>query len=298
MFYKPWSINHSDALGVNSDDSDGWIATWHEFKQTEYAKNHLPQSILNNVTYVTLSENEESLNTVSDNTLQNENTQLDWMKLQAISTINKVDINTLAHNYDWSLDRANYSTNELEELSSWLRNKKKLQEESNHINYNIRNPEFDTSLLNERQRFAFNIIIRNFSKRQLLFRLEGVAGTGKSYVIDAIRDQLSNQCIVSAANGVSANNINGTTLHSILLLPISQSIKPLDGLKLRTLEDRFKGVKLLIIDEFSTIGLRFLLKIDQRLRQATGNLSKIFGGLSILLSGDMAQLPPGKTLML
>ena len=48
----------------------------------------------------------------------------------------------------------------------------------------------------------------------------------------------------------------------------------------------------LIIDEMSMIGLRMLAWIDKRLRQATGHLDTPLGGVSVILFGDFAQLPP------
>lgn len=40
------------------------------------------------------------------------------------------------------------------------------------------------------------------------------------------------------------------------------------------------------------VGFRLLAQIDKRLRQATGRISEPFGGVSIILVGDILQLPP------
>jgi len=47
-----------------------------------------------------------------------------------------------------------------------------------------------------------------------------------------------------------------------------------------------------IIDEYSVIGQRMMGCIDSRCRQATGLLNEPFGRLSLILTGDIAQLPP------
>ena len=47
----------------------------------------------------------------------------------------------------------------------------------------------------------------------------------------------------------------------------------------------------MIIDEFFVIGLRMLAWIDKRLRQASGLMNTVFRGYSIIMVGDIAQLP-------
>ena len=67
----------------------------------------------------------------------------------------------------------------------------------------------------------------------------------------------------------------------------------LKGDLLNTLQQNFRSIKYIIIDEMSMIGRRMFGKIDQRLRQAFPNGSgKIFGGCSVILFGDFGQLPP------
>lgn len=52
-------------------------------------------------------------------------------------------------------------------------------------------------------------------------------------------------------------------------------------------QERFTLPSYLIIDEYSMVGLRMLCRIDRRLRQATGHLQEPFGGVNILLVGDI-----------
>lgn len=112
-------------------------------------------------------------------------------------------------------------------------------------------------------------------------------------MINALRSLLNDCCIVSSYFGIAAYNINGITLHSLLKLPIRGMNKcDLKGPTLNKLQLRFSGIKYLIIDEFSVIGQNMLGWIDRRLRQASGLLDEIFGGFSVILVGDLAQLPP------
>ena len=66
---------------------------------------------------------------------------------------------------------------------------------------------------------------------------------------------------------------------------------PLENQKLADLQNDFKNIEFLIIDEFSMLSQVMLGKIDSRLRQAKNN-NLFFGGLSVMLIGDPGQLLP------
>ena len=70
------------------------------------------------------------------------------------------------------------------------------------------------------------------------------------------------------------------------------SKKDLSGQSLHTLQDNLLSVEYIIIDEYSMLGQRTIGWIDRRCRQATGLKDSLFGGKSIILIGDPAQLPP------
>ena len=75
------------------------------------------------------------------------------------------------------------------------------------------------------QNIAYNII-RSHSeditrdKESLCLILIGEAGTGKSYLIDAIHALLNNTCAITETTGKDAYNIEGVTIHSLLKLPV------------------------------------------------------------------------------
>ena len=113
------------------------------------------------------------------------------------------------------------------------------------------------------------------------------------YVINCIRTLLGDRCEVSAYFGIAAFNVNGKTLHSLLRLPIkNKNMVDLKGSSLLRLQDSMQGVSYLIIDEFSVIGQRLFGCIDRRCRQLSGKQDLPFGGLNLILVGDIAQLPP------
>ena len=67
----------------------------------------------------------------------------------------------------------------------------------------------------------------------------------------------------------------------------------LKGDSLRAFHDKMGGVSLIIFDEMSTIDQSLLGKVDARLRQGFPHRAhEVFGGCSVILLGDFAQIPP------
>lgn len=143
-----------------------------------------------------------------------------------------------------------------------------------------------------------NLLTPHSKPLQIFFT--GPAGAGKTFVIKLMMeiynrftdtDGYCNAYITCASTGKAAVAIDGTTVHTALKITLSKLI-PLSHetcLQYRTL---FKFVKVLIIDEVSMIGAEMLAQIDQRLKQITGNFEVNFGGIDIILIGDLRQLPP------
>ncbi|KJK73347.1 hypothetical protein H634G_11488, partial [Metarhizium anisopliae BRIP 53293] len=135
---------------------------------------------------------------------------------------------------------------------------------------------------------------------QLLLHVDGGGGTGKSYLINLLSAHLQAAAAGrgtpvwrAAPTGVAGNQISGTTLHSLLHLPINKDFKPLSAVDKAQLQKKLRDIKYLIIDEKSMLGLRQLSWIDDRLREAFPHRNEeFFGGLNILLVGDFFQLPP------
>ena len=76
-------------------------------------------------------------------------------------------------------------------------------------------------------------------------------------------------------------------------LPITpQSERDLSGEALIELQHRLSNVDYILIDEYSMLGQKTLGWIDRRCRQSSGVKEHLFGGKSIILIGDPAQLPP------
>ena len=56
----------------------------------------------------------------------------------------------------------------------------------------------------------------------LYMSILGTAGTGKSYLIKALKNMLGNALKVTATTGLAAFNIDGETVHSALSLPVKR----------------------------------------------------------------------------
>ena len=121
----------------------------------------------------------------------------------------------------------------------------------------------------------------------------GTAGTGKSYLINAIVQSLTNEVIITGTIGMAAFNIYGETIHSVLQLPIrSIKKKELQGSSLQQLQMKLNDKHYLLIDEMPILGQATFAWVDKCLRQATGKQDKPLGGMSVIMFGDFAQLPP------
>ena len=127
-------------------------------------------------------------------------------------------------------------------------------------------------------------------ENQNLIFLTGAAGTGKSTMLEHVRNQLDLKKMVVAPTGVAALNIGGSTINSAFRIgfetipEITKSKDPRFGKLLKNLE-------LLIIDEISMVRAPMLDAISQCL-QIHRNSTEPFGGISILACGDLFQLPP------
>ena len=88
----------------------------------------------------------------------------------------------------------------------------------------------------------------------------------------------------------AAYNIGGTTIHSTLYLSIViKTHTSLSSEKLNTLSEQYKNLSLVVFDEVSLIGLNKFSLADSRLRQILHKHNKPFGGVDVILCGDLFQ---------
>ena len=118
----------------------------------------------------------------------------------------------------------------------------------------------------------------------------GRAGTGKSTLLRAMRDMITDDVAVVAPTGLAAVNVGGQTIHSFFGLP-PRLIRP-DDIKRSRNGSVMRKLKLLVIDEVSMVRSDMMWAIDQSLRINRGKSREPFGGLRLVMFGDLHQLPP------
>jgi hypothetical protein len=149
-----------------------------------------------------------------------------------------------------------------------------------------RKRERETIEVNRELQLAFDAVTQG---RQIVF-VTGGAGTGKSTFIRELRARFpEKQSIVLAPTGVAALNAGGQTIHSFCRLPL----RPVTAQDAKKEEDPslIERLDLVVIDEISMVRADVLDGVDAFLR--LNRRSKLpFGGVQMILVGDLFQLPP------
>ena len=135
-----------------------------------------------------------------------------------------------------------------------------------------------------------DIIQHLVSEKQNFIFLTGAAGTGKSTMLQHIRNQLDLKKIVVAPTGIAALNIGGSTINSAFRIGFD-TIPEITKSKDPRFTKLLKNLELLIIDEISMVRAPMLDAISETL-QIHRKSTEPFGGVSILACGDLFQLPP------
>ena len=133
--------------------------------------------------------------------------------------------------------------------------------------------------------------------------LTGKAGTGKTTFLKHIVKHVGKRLVVLAPTGVAAINAGGVTIHSFFQLPLCPYLPDVHELvteyqlpdKHRQLRREkikiIRSLDLVIIDEISMVRADLLDAIDMTLRRYRHSY-KPFGGVQLLMIGDLHQLPP------
>ena len=135
----------------------------------------------------------------------------------------------------------------------------------------------------------FNEIIVLFENSNKNIFITGKAGTGKSSLINHIKKKTHKNLIVLAPTAIAALNINAKTIHSFFNFPF-HVITP-DVVKKHYNKKLIKQIDTILIDEVSMLRPDIIDAIDLTL-QITRENKDPFGGIQIILVGDLYQLPP------
>lgn len=126
--------------------------------------------------------------------------------------------------------------------------------------------------------------------------VSGEAGTGKSVLISEIEKRYPVRSIVKVApTGIAALNIGGQTMHSFFRLSLgvltAKKIFDMIGKMMRYGTGQYDSIDMLIIEEISMVRADALDAIDTILRKMRRS-AEPFGGVQVIIVGDMFQLPP------
>ncbi|XP_057849653.2 uncharacterized protein LOC131060435 [Cryptomeria japonica] len=168
--------------------------------------------------------------------------------------------------------------------------------QSHHV-YNQQAPY----ALSIQQQRAYDLVIthlqHNTLKPPLKIIVQGTAGMGKSHLITSIKSTMmrlaplgQSPLLLLAPTGVATFNIQASTIHFALQIPIKEMV-PLQGQTLANFQESMYFIHYILINEMSFIGRSLIQCIDMRLHEAFPTHNQIpFGRCSIILFGDLGQL--------
>ncbi|OUS02140.1 helicase [Flavobacteriales bacterium 33_180_T64] len=149
--------------------------------------------------------------------------------------------------------------------------------------------------INKELHLAWDFV--NNTNRNLF--LTGKAGTGKTTFLHKLKLDSLKRMVIVAPTGVAAINAKGVTIHSFFQMPFGP-ILPNNKLDSTFSFNRkfskikiniIKSLDLLVIDEISMVRADLLDAIDRTLRRFRDK-NKVFGGVQLLMIGDLQQLSP------
>jgi ATP-dependent DNA helicase PIF1 len=148
--------------------------------------------------------------------------------------------------------------------------------------------------LSESQKAAFKL----FKENKNLVIL-GSAGTGKSMIIKTMEEYIKtnkreSKMYLCATTGIASYNIGGMTIHSFMGIgtgdiPVEALIRKVNRKK--KYRDRIISTDILVIDEVSMLSAELFEKLN-RICQAVRKSKQFFGGIQIILTGDLNQMCP------
>ena len=123
----------------------------------------------------------------------------------------------------------------------------------------------------------------------------GCAGSGKTAIINILTRSLPlKSTFITAATGLAAVHIGGSTLHSFAGIGLGDESKEKMVEKIignKWSQKKWLDCRTLIIDEISMVSGELFDKLEHVARAVRGSLD-FFGGIQLVISGDFLQLPP------
>ena len=152
--------------------------------------------------------------------------------------------------------------------------------------------------LNNEQQFIYQQILQSLhEKKNNLFFIYGHGGTGKTYLWNAIITKIrsNNEIILAVASSGIASLLlpKGRTAHSRFRIPLSidkfSTCHIKKGTQLAKLIDK---TSLILWDEAPMTNKYCFEALDKTLQDLRNNFEQPFGGMTIVLGGDIRQILP------
>jgi len=122
--------------------------------------------------------------------------------------------------------------------------------------------------------------------------ITGRAGTGKSTLLEYFRSTTKKTVAVLAPTGVAALNVKGQTIHSFFGFKPNITLDRVKRLRFSGRENVYEKLDAIVIDEISMVRADLLDCVDRFLRLNVPSPDRTFGGIQMILIGDLYQLPP------
>ncbi len=136
----------------------------------------------------------------------------------------------------------------------------------------------------------FTDCVRSMEETNLNLFITGKAGTGKSTLIEYFRNTTKKKIVVLAPTGLAAINVKGQTIHSFFHLA-PRFADPFTVPR-RSNSRIYKDLDTVIIDEISMVRADTFDAVDRFLRLNGKDRNLPFGGVQVIVVGDLYQLPP------
>ena len=120
----------------------------------------------------------------------------------------------------------------------------------------------------------------------------GRAGTGKSTLLTHFRRTTRKNVVVLAPTGVAAVNVGGQTIHSFFGFKPDVTVGSVRRKGRDEKRNLYKRLTTIVIDEVSMVRADLLDCVDKFLRLNGPDGTLPFGGVQMILIGDLYQLPP------
>ena len=260
--YKPWSGEVNTAWDGLDDCHENHIQCYHAFLASESAAHYIPmlQQELEQARRYNGHDDEDNNSDDDDEEVpQREGEPEECMLLCRLNqryddTISQGSQSHENLQFDWTETARAIPPALIRESANWITKRRNEALEDPSVLNRRQQQTVDPARLNRQQMLAYNILASHHaalngatSPEPLQVIITGTAGSGKSYLINAIKALLGDTCILTGNTGLAGYNIEGCTLHSALQLPVrNHNNNDLQGTALQRLQLRFSGSSTLL----------------------------------------------------